>query len=136
MSDEIPRRLAGQVAIVTGASRGIGLGIARRLVAEGARVALTARGADALADAVESLGARTWRSAWPARATPWRTKRFAAELCAGRETQVAAGYPLGRLGEPDDVAATVAFLVSSDASWITGQTLVVDGGVTVAGRRA
>jgi NAD(P)-dependent dehydrogenase (short-subunit alcohol dehydrogenase family) len=49
---------------------------------------------------------------------------------------VAAGYPLGRLGEPDDEAATVAFLVSSDASWITGQRLVVDGGVTVAGRRA
>lgn len=42
------RRLDGKTALVTGASRGIGLGIARRLVDEGARVLLTARGAEAL----------------------------------------------------------------------------------------
>ncbi|MER8224315.1 SDR family NAD(P)-dependent oxidoreductase [Streptomyces sp. NPDC094143] len=39
-------------------------------------------------------------------------------------------YPLGRVGEPEDIAAAVAFLASSDASWITGTTLVVDGGLT------
>lgn len=39
-------------------------------------------------------------------------------------------YPLGRVGEPEDIAAAVAFLASCDASWITGTTLVVDGGVT------
>ncbi|MFF8958899.1 SDR family NAD(P)-dependent oxidoreductase [Streptomyces sp. NPDC014894] len=39
-------------------------------------------------------------------------------------------YPLGRVGEPEDVAAAVAFLASSDASWITGATLRVDGGLT------
>ncbi|MGW5968852.1 SDR family NAD(P)-dependent oxidoreductase [Streptomyces sp. NPDC055186] len=39
-------------------------------------------------------------------------------------------YPLGRVGEPEDIAAAVAFLASRDASWITGTTLVVDGGVT------
>lgn len=38
-------------------------------------------------------------------------------------------YPLGRVGEPEDIAAAVAFLVSSDASWITGHTLPVDGGL-------
>lgn len=38
-------------------------------------------------------------------------------------------YPLGRVGEPDDVAAAVAFLASSDAAWITGHTLPVDGGL-------
>ena len=55
---ESPRadRLAGQTAIVTGASRGIGLAIASRLVGEGARVCITARNPDNLAAAVESLG--------------------------------------------------------------------------------
>jgi meso-butanediol dehydrogenase / (S,S)-butanediol dehydrogenase / diacetyl reductase len=38
-------------------------------------------------------------------------------------------YPLGRVGEPEDVAAAAAFLASSDAAWITGQTLPVDGGL-------
>lgn len=38
-------------------------------------------------------------------------------------------YPLGRVGEPDDIAAAVAFLASDDASWITGHTLPVEGGV-------
>jgi NAD(P)-dependent dehydrogenase (short-subunit alcohol dehydrogenase family) len=39
-------------------------------------------------------------------------------------------YPLGRVGEPEDIAAAVAFLASRDASWITGTTLTVDGGLT------
>jgi meso-butanediol dehydrogenase / (S,S)-butanediol dehydrogenase / diacetyl reductase len=38
-------------------------------------------------------------------------------------------YPLDRVGEPEDVAAAVAFLASDDASWITGVTLPVDGGL-------
>lgn len=50
-------RFAGKVAVVTGASRGIGLGIAQRLVDDGARVLVTARKADALEEAVASLGA-------------------------------------------------------------------------------
>jgi 3-oxoacyl-[acyl-carrier protein] reductase len=36
--------------------------------------------------------------------------------------------PLGRIGQPDDVAPAVAFLASPDARWITGETLVVSGG--------
>ncbi|TGN79301.1 SDR family oxidoreductase [Streptomyces bauhiniae] len=39
-------------------------------------------------------------------------------------------YPLRRVGEPEDIAAAVAFLASRDAAWITGTTLVVDGGLT------
>ena len=48
--------LEGRTALVTGGSRGIGLGIAQSLVDRGARVVLTARKADALAEAVDSLG--------------------------------------------------------------------------------
>ena len=41
-------------------------------------------------------------------------------------------YPLGRVGEPEDVAAAVAFLASADADWITGHVLPVDGGLLLA----
>ena len=59
--------------------------------------------------------------------------RFATALYEGRESEVAATYPLRRLGVPEDVAGAVAFLCSRDAAWITGQTLVIDGGVTLTG---
>ncbi|MFF7519906.1 SDR family NAD(P)-dependent oxidoreductase [Streptomyces pseudovenezuelae] len=51
----------------------------------------------------------------------------------GREAELTGMrrlYPLGRVGEPEDIAAAVAFLASRDAAWITGTTLVVDGGLT------
>jgi 3-oxoacyl-[acyl-carrier protein] reductase len=41
---------------------------------------------------------------------------------------IAAAVPLGRLGEPEDIAAAMVFLASPAAAYITGQTLVVDGG--------
>ncbi len=243
------QRFTDQVAVVTGASRGIGLAVAQRLLAEGARVLITARKDDGLAaaaatldvgdrlrtvagrgddpehqaavvaDAVAAFGrldvlvnnaginpaygplleldesaarklmdvnvlaALAWVRAVPAsgvsavvnvasiaglRPAPGigyygvskaaligltaqlalelspRTRvnavapavvrtRFAQALYVGREEQVSAGYPLGRLGEPEDVASAVAFLASADASWITGQTLVLDGGLTLRG---
>ncbi|QXH58902.1 SDR family oxidoreductase [Pseudomonas maumuensis] len=46
-------------------------------------------------------------------------------------TRIAAGVPLGRLGEPIDIAAAMLFLASDAARYITGQTLVVDGGATL-----
>ena len=51
----------------------------------------------------------------------------------GGPDKFAGLYPLGRVGEPTDLAAAIAFLASDDAAWITGVTLPVDGGVT-AGR--
>ncbi|MWB99320.1 SDR family oxidoreductase [Agromyces seonyuensis] len=56
---------------------------------------------------------------------------FARALYEGHEAETAAAYPLGRLGEPADVAGPVAFLLSDDAAWITGQTIVIDGGGSV-----
>ncbi len=44
--------------------------------------------------------------------------------------ELAKWYPLGRVGEPEDVAAAAAFLASDDAAWITGTVLRVDGGLT------
>jgi NAD(P)-dependent dehydrogenase (short-subunit alcohol dehydrogenase family) len=243
----------GAVAIVTGGSRGIGLAIAQRLVAEGARVCVTARHADVLEDAVHALGgperaiavagraddlehqaravARTleafgsidmlvnnagtnpvygpiidlplgaarkifevnalaalsWTQqvhrAWMAEhggsivnlssvaalrpavgigfygaskamlshltqelavelapnvrvngVAPAVVKtRFASALYEGREAEVAAQYPLERLGTPEDIAGAVSFLLSHDAAWVTGQVLVLDGGVTLTG---
>ncbi|GAB2831317.1 SDR family oxidoreductase [Actinocorallia aurea] len=59
--------------------------------------------------------------------------KFATALYEGREDEVAAPYPLKRLGVPDDIGGAVAFLLSPDAAWLTGQTLVVDGGLTLTG---
>ncbi|MEU6345630.1 SDR family oxidoreductase [Streptomyces sp. NPDC046977] len=55
--------------------------------------------------------------------------RFAAALYEGREEEAASAYPLKRLGVPEDIGGAAAFLLSDAAAWITGQTLVVDGGI-------
>jgi NAD(P)-dependent dehydrogenase (short-subunit alcohol dehydrogenase family) len=61
---------------------------------------------------------------------------FSRALWEGREQAEAARLPLGRLGAPEDVAHAALFLASDLSSWITGQTLVVDGGALVARRRS
>lgn len=48
---------------------------------------------------------------------------YAAFLERGKQT-----HPLGRVGEPDEIADAILFLASSDSGWITGETLAVDGG--------
>ncbi len=53
---------------------------------------------------------------------------FARALWEPAEQQVAGRMPLRRLGEPDDIAGAAVFLASDAGSWITGHTLVVDGG--------
>lgn len=63
---------------------------------------------------VETEMARTWM----------------AKLTDEQRTSLAAEYPLG-LGDPASVARAIAFLLGPDAAWITGQTLVCDGGHTL-----
>ena len=58
--------------------------------------------------------------------------RFATKLYEGREDAVTAAYPLKRLGVPEDIGGVVAHLLSDDAAWLTGQTVVVDGGVSLS----
>ena len=238
----------GRVAIITGASRGIGLGIARALVARGDRVCVTGRTEDTLKEAVASLGEgnaigvagkahdeahqaeavartleafgrvdhlvnnagtnpvfgpiadvdlnvarkvfetnvisalgfaqKTWH-AWQkdnggaivniasvaglapspfigaygiskaaminltiqlahefapkvrvnAIAPAVVKTKFAQALYEGREAEAAAAYPLARLGVPSDIGGAAAFLTSEQSAWVTGQTLVVDGGI-------
>jgi NAD(P)-dependent dehydrogenase (short-subunit alcohol dehydrogenase family) len=245
-----------KVAIITGASRGIGLGIAKRLVADGARVVITARQPEALAEAVEALGGPAHALAMAGHADDashqgevvaaaretfgrldylvnnaginpsygpmlemdidaarkilevnvlsafsWTQKAvgaglgtteapggaivnvasiaglaatgllgwyavskaamihlttelgyqlgpdvrvnavapgvvktvFAQALYEGREEKVAKRYPLKRLGVPADISGAVSFLLSADSSWMTGQTVVLDGGAMLAG---
>jgi NAD(P)-dependent dehydrogenase (short-subunit alcohol dehydrogenase family) len=59
--------------------------------------------------------------------------KFADALIGEHEEAVSQHYPLKRLGVPADIASAVAFLLSDEASWVTGQTIVLDGGITLGG---
>ncbi|MCY3780618.1 MAG: 3-oxoacyl-[acyl-carrier-protein] reductase [Chloroflexi bacterium] len=54
-----------------------------------------------------------------------------ADLADDLKGAALEAIPLGRMGDPEDIAKAVAFLASADASYITGQTLVVDGGMVM-----
>ena len=57
---------------------------------------------------------------------------IAGRLPAGkaREAMVALRHPIGRLAQPEDVAKAIAFLLSDDSAYMTGSSLVIDGGLT------
>ena len=59
-------------------------------------------------------------------ATPMTDK-----LSEQQRTKLSEAIPLGRLGQPDDVAAAVAYLASDEAAWVTGATLHVNGGMAM-----
>lgn len=59
--------------------------------------------------------------------------KFAEALVAGGEDNASQGYPMKRLGTPEDIARLVGFLASDQASWITGETVRVDGGLLATG---
>lgn len=56
---------------------------------------------------------------------------LARALWERAEEKLEAQLPLGRIGEPDDIASAALFLTSDASSWITGQVLAVDGGTSV-----
>ncbi|MBB5916266.1 NAD(P)-dependent dehydrogenase (short-subunit alcohol dehydrogenase family) [Nocardia transvalensis] len=62
-----------------------------------------------------------------------KTKFADALYSSGSEEEVARGYPLKRLGTPEDVAALIGFLVSDQSAWITGEVVRVDGGLLATG---
>ena len=54
--------------------------------------------------------------------------QIGAERYAARAAKILRRYPMGRLGEPEDIAAMITFLASRRAGWITGQVISVNGG--------
>jgi 3-oxoacyl-[acyl-carrier protein] reductase len=58
----------------------------------------------------------------------WTNPEKGREYEESAAKEVPGQIPLGRLGDPIDIGYAVAFMVSDEASWITGQTLEVDGG--------
>ncbi|WP_175919647.1 SDR family oxidoreductase [Burkholderia pyrrocinia] len=64
---------------------------------------------------------------------PTETELFRANNAPGSEGErrYLAAVPMGRFGKPDEIAATIAYLLSDDAGFMTGQTLYVDGGASI-----
>ena len=58
---------------------------------------------------------------------------YEGRLMLMKGPEVAASYPLKRLGTPEDTAKLATFLLSDDSSWITGVTVTIDGGGTLGG---
>jgi NAD(P)-dependent dehydrogenase (short-subunit alcohol dehydrogenase family) len=94
----MPKRLEGKVALVTGASSGIGRASAVALAAD-----------------VERLVRET------------ALIELATDV-PGIGEALAAAHPVGRIGRPEEVAGAVVWLCSNEASFVTGQTVVLDGG--------
>jgi NAD(P)-dependent dehydrogenase (short-subunit alcohol dehydrogenase family) len=68
--------------------------------------------------------------------SPWYTRTPLVEPVLGKADTLAAilaRTPLGRIAEPREVATVVAFLALGASSYVTGQTIVVDGGMTIQG---
>lgn len=63
--------------------------------------------------------------------SPNAATRMVSAIPEGRRAELAAGIPMGRYGEPEEMAPAFAFLASAEAGFITGATLPVDGGIAI-----
>jgi 3-oxoacyl-[acyl-carrier protein] reductase len=59
---------------------------------------------------------------------PTATQAFLASTSAQERDELAAGSPLGRLGQPDDIAGVVSFLAGPAGRWVNGQVVYANGG--------
>jgi NAD(P)-dependent dehydrogenase (short-subunit alcohol dehydrogenase family) len=107
-------RFSGKAVVVTGGAHGIGRASALRFASEGARSGIRV-----------NCVCPGWVD------TGFNDPQFAHDglSAADIEALIDRTVPMGRQGLPEEMAAAVAFLASDDASYITGQTLVVDGGL-------
>ncbi|MEG4573399.1 SDR family oxidoreductase [Microcoleus sp. N3A4] len=128
------KKLEGKIAVVTGASKGIGASIAKHLAAEGAAVVVnyssSKEGADRVVDEITSAGGKAI-AVQAHIAKKAEIERLFSEGIAESEDrkQTEAQTPLGRIGQPQDIAPAVVFLASADSGWITGETLYITGGL-------
>src|SRR5216683_1651667 len=140
--------MSGKVAVITGSSRGIGRAIAERMAEHGAKVVISSRKqqvcdevAKAISKAADMQLARNLACEYGKHnirvncIAPGLIKTdFAKALWDNPETLKAstARSPLLRIGEPDEIAGAAVFLASAAGTFMTGQTIVIDGGATIS----
>ena len=138
-----------KTVVITGGGGGIGGATSRRFARQGARVAvfdLNPEAAEKVAAQIRAEGgqAQAFRCDITDRASVDAAVAATLERFGAIDVLVNnAGWdvfkpftkaiPLGRLGQPQDLAAAIAFFASDDAGFITGQVLSVSGGLTMNG---
>ena len=117
--------MQGKVAIITGGDSGIGRAMAVVFAKEGAEVAFTR----SLSLALAKKGIRV-NGAAPG---PILTPLIPSTIPKEEVETFGSDTPLGRAGQPEEVAPSYVFLASDDASYMTGQVLHPNGGTVVSG---
>jgi NAD(P)-dependent dehydrogenase (short-subunit alcohol dehydrogenase family) len=135
------RKLDGKVAVVTGASSGIGKSIVEKYVAEGAQVVAYGRNLEALREMeaanpgqVVAVGGDVTHpeDLQSLVSTPlWGAVGLPPDVLGAVAEKIAARLMPGTFGQAEDIAETSLFLASDAARNIYGQEIVVDGGYTI-----